>query len=80
MLAETIILRDICQGLHNIALNELVCSARVSEVLLYLLTTLLDLGLLKSELENKNKKKNSNLNKVLMKSKNFFQLENRNII
>ena len=74
MLTETIILRDICQGLHNIALNELVCSARVSEVLLYLLTTLLDLGLLKSELENKNKKKNnSNLNKVMMKSENLFK-------
>ena len=74
MLTETIILRDICQGLHNIALNELVCSARVSEVLLYLLTTLLDLGLLKSELENKNKKKNnSNLNKVIMKSENLFK-------
>ena len=36
----------ICQGLHNISLNEKACSARVCEVILYLLSTLIDLGLL----------------------------------
>ena len=43
------------QGLHNISLQDNVCTARVCEVLLYILTTLLDLGLLKSDLANKDK-------------------------
>ena len=34
------------KGLHNISLNEKACTARVCEVLLYLLSTLIDLGLL----------------------------------
>ena len=34
------------QGLHNISLNEKACTARVCEVILYLLSTLIDLGLL----------------------------------
>ena len=34
------------KGLHNISLNEKACTARVCEVLLYLISTILDLGLL----------------------------------
>ena len=47
------------QGLHNIALSEVVCSARVCEVLLYLLSTLLDLGTLKPHPNNRKKNNNS---------------------
>ena len=42
------------QGLHNVSLQDSVCTARVCEVLLYILTTLLDLGLLKSEAKERN--------------------------
>ena len=51
------------QGLHHIALSEVVCSARVCEVLLYLLSTLLDLGTLKPSL---NRKKNNNNTKAMI--------------
>ena len=43
---DTGIILSIFQGLHNIALNEKACTARVCEVILYLLSTLIDLGLL----------------------------------
>ena len=41
------------KGLHNISLQENMCTARVCEVILYILTTLLDLGLLKSKTREK---------------------------
>ena len=44
---------NILKGLHNISLQENMCTARVCEVILYILTTLLDLGLLKSKAREK---------------------------
>ena len=37
------------KGVHNISLNESACTPRVCEVILYLLSTLIDLGLLLTE-------------------------------
>ena len=44
------------QGLHNTTLNEKSCSARVCEVFLYLLSTLMDLGLLVNANKNADQK------------------------
>ena len=60
------------KGLHNLSLQEKMCTARVCEVILYILTTLLDLGLLKS----KSKEKVEGFFHWLIRWNTYFSIQN----